>query len=153
MCWSGWRCLLGSSTAYMLQLSGRRALRISASSQILAFCAATAISQRHPFSVVGFFTYNGLPVEFHLILKNNEIALCRLLNLRSDYINKLRLNCPYLLGSNRTKMNEHELTHMHAYTHTNTKPEFVINETGVQQKRSNLVEMTLPKQFFGSINI
>src|SRR6218665_2012467 len=79
MCWSGWRCLLGSSTAYMLQLSGRLALRISASSQILAFCAATAISQRHPFSVVGFFTYNGLPVEFHLILKNNEIALCRLL--------------------------------------------------------------------------
>src|SRR6218665_4216449 len=107
MCWSGWRCLLGSSTAYMLQLSGRRALRISASSQILAFCAATAIRLRHPFSVVGFFTYNGLPVEFHLILKNNEIALCRLLNLRSDYINKLRLNCPIPFG---VKSNENERT-------------------------------------------
>src|SRR6218665_635242 len=78
----------------MLQLSGLRALRISASSQILAFCAATAIRQRHPFSVVGFFTYNGVPVEFSLILKNNESALCRLLNLRCDYLNKLRLNCP-----------------------------------------------------------
>src|SRR6218665_2368181 len=76
MCWSGWRCLLGSSYAHMLQLSGRRALRISASSQILAFCAATAIRQRHPF------------------FKNNESALCSLLNLRCDYLNKLRLNCP-----------------------------------------------------------
>src|SRR6218665_790284 len=78
----------------MLQLSGRRALRISASSQILAFCAATAIRQRHLFSIVGFFTYNGLPVEFRLILKNTESALCRLLNLRCNYLNKLRLNCP-----------------------------------------------------------
>src|SRR6218665_1519381 len=98
MSWSGWGCLLGSSTAYMLQLSGRRALRISASSQILAFCAATAIRQRHPFFVVCFVTYNGLPVEFRLILKNNESALCRLLNLRCDYLNKLRLNCPIPFG-------------------------------------------------------
>src|SRR6218665_1486359 len=110
----------------MLQLSGLRALRISASIQILAFCAATAIRQRHPFSVVGFFTYNGVPVEFRLILKNNESALCRLLNLRCDYLNKLRLNCPIFLGSNRTKMNEHELTHMHAYTHTNTQPMVIL---------------------------
>src|SRR6218665_1704988 len=107
MCWSGWRCLLGSSTAHMLQLSGRRPLRISASSQILAFCAATAISQRHPFSVVGFFTYNGLPVEFRLILKNNESALCRLLNHRCDYLNKLRLNYPIHFG---VKSNENERT-------------------------------------------
>src|SRR6218665_1617738 len=107
MCWSGWRCLLGSSSEYMLQLSGLRSLRISASSQILAFCAATAIRQHHPFSVVCFVTYNGLPVEFRLILKNNEIALCRFLNLRCDYLNKLRLNCSMPFG---VKSNENERT-------------------------------------------
>src|SRR6218665_4147416 len=94
-------------TVYMLQLSGLRALRISASSQILTFCAATAISQRHLFYVVGFFTYNGVPVEFRLILKNNESALCRLLNLRCDYLNKLRLNCPIFFG---VKSNKNERT-------------------------------------------
>src|SRR6218665_932375 len=112
MCWSGWRCLLGSSSAYMFQLSGRRALRISASSQIFALCAATAIRQRHPFSVDGFFTYNGLPVEFHIILKNNESALSRLLNLRCGYLNKLRLNCPIPFG---VKSNENERTGTHSY--------------------------------------
>src|SRR6218665_2347707 len=106
MCWSAVPSWWLHCVQYMLQLSGLRALRISASIQILAFCAATAIRQRHPFSVVGFFTYNEVPVKFRLILKNNESALCRLLNLRCDYLNKLRLNCPIFLGSNRTKMND-----------------------------------------------
>src|SRR6218665_3916930 len=107
MCWSAVPSWELHCVQYMLQLSGLRALRISASSQILAFCAATAIRQRHPFSVVGFVTYNGVPVEFRLILKDNESALCRLLNLRCDYLNKLRLNCPVPFG---VKSNENQRT-------------------------------------------
>src|SRR6218665_4202984 len=63
--------------------------------------------QRHPFSVVCIVTYNGLPVEFRLILKNNESALCRLLKLRCDYLNKLRFNCSMPFG---VKSNENERT-------------------------------------------
>ena len=81
-----WRCLLGSATGYLCELCrpvsglpGRRALRSSASGQLLVPRAKTATRQRPAFSIVGPSTWNGLPLEIRILPKNNESAFCRLL--------------------------------------------------------------------------
>src|SRR6218665_1944848 len=60
-------------------LPGRRAIRSSATGQLLVPRAKTAIRQRRAFSIVGPSTWNGLFLEIRLLLKNNESAFCRLL--------------------------------------------------------------------------
>src|SRR6218665_657011 len=60
-------------------LPGRRALRPSATCQLLVPRAKTATRQRRAFSIVGPSTWNGLPLEIRILPKNNESAFCRLL--------------------------------------------------------------------------
>ena len=81
-----WRCLLGSAPGYLCELCrpvsglpGRRALRSSATGQLLVPRAKTATRQRRAFSIVGPSTWNGLPLEIRILPKNNESAFCRLL--------------------------------------------------------------------------
>src|SRR6218665_1448613 len=81
-----WRCLLGSVPGYLCELCrpvsglpGRRALRSSATGQLLVRRAKTATRQRRAFSIVGPSTWNGLPLEIRILPKNNESAFWRLL--------------------------------------------------------------------------
>ena len=67
------------SLPHTSEVSGRRALRLSVSGQLLVPRAAPAIRQRLAFSIVGPSTWNGLPLEVRLLPKNNESAFCRLL--------------------------------------------------------------------------
>ena len=81
-----WPCLLGSTPAYLCKLCrlvsglpGWRTLHSSVTGQLLVPRAITATMQCHTFSIVGPSTWNGLPLEIHLLPKNNENAFCRLL--------------------------------------------------------------------------
>src|SRR6218665_1782369 len=81
-----WRCLIGSAPGYLCELCrpvsglpGRRALRSSATGQLLVPRAKTATRQRRAFSIVGPSTWMGLPLEIRILPKNNESAFCRLL--------------------------------------------------------------------------
>src|SRR6218665_1819473 len=51
-------------------LPGRRALRSSATGQLLVPRAKTATRQRRAFSIVGPSTWNGLPLEIRILPKN-----------------------------------------------------------------------------------
>src|SRR6218665_1513890 len=82
------RGLLGSATGYLCELCrpvsglpGRRALRSSASGQLLVPRAKTATRQRPAFSIVGPSTWNGLPLEIRILPKNNESAFAGCLRL------------------------------------------------------------------------
>ena len=59
-------------------IPGRQALRSSVTGQLLLEPRAkTATRQRRAFSIVGPFSWNGLPLEIRLLPKNNESAFCR----------------------------------------------------------------------------
>ena len=45
----------------------------------MTLSAKTATTQRRAFSIVGPSTWNGLPLEIRILLKNNESSFCRLL--------------------------------------------------------------------------
>src|SRR6218665_1313815 len=60
-------------------IPGRRALRSSATGQLLVPHAKTATRQRRAFSIVGPSTWNGLPLEMRILPKSNESTFCRLL--------------------------------------------------------------------------
>ena len=81
-----WRCLLDSALGYHCELRrpvsglpGRRALRFSATVQLLVPRAKTTTRQRRAFSIVGSSTWNGLSLEIRILPKTNESAFCRLL--------------------------------------------------------------------------
>src|SRR6218665_2510286 len=81
-----WRCLLGCASGYLCELCrpvsglpGRRALRSSVTGQLLLPRAKTAPRQRRAFSIVGSSTWNALPLEIHLLPKNNESVFCMLI--------------------------------------------------------------------------
>src|SRR6218665_3205564 len=83
-----WRCLLGSAPSYLCELCrpvygllGRRALRSSATGQLLVPRAKTATRQRSAFSIVGPSTCNGLPLEIRILPKNNESVFAGCLRL------------------------------------------------------------------------
>src|SRR6218665_655125 len=76
-----WRCLLGIAPSYLCGLyrpvyglPGRRALRSSATGQLLVPRAktATTCTQRRAFSIVGPSTWNGLHLEIRILPKDND---------------------------------------------------------------------------------
>jgi len=62
---------------YLVYLDGEPFVPVTG--QLLVPRAKTAARQRRAFSIVGSSTWNALPLEIHLLPKNNESVFCRLI--------------------------------------------------------------------------